>query len=150
MSCSQMARLAAVLLLSGCGTNAATSFERVAVQGKVTLDGQPLSDASIRFLPAANTVGPKVTLPVREGIFQADHEQGPVAGLHRVEIVLTDAQEHAHDDEQAWEKMKSERAIRKQRPGLPAIYNERSTLTATITPRMASDVQSLEYALKSR
>lgn len=149
MSFNQLAGFTAILLLTGCG-GPPSPFERVAIQGTVTIDNLPLCDASIRFVPNAKTVGPKITLPIRDGFFQAGTDQGPVPGLHRVEIVLTDDVAHAHDDEQGWEQMKAERIGRKPHTMLPAIYNESSTLTAMIEPQENSDHQSLKYELKSR
>jgi len=67
-------------------------FDRVAVQGSVTLDGKPLTAGTIRFVPAAGVAGPKVSLAVQEGQFKSDALNGPTLGLHRVEIELVESE----------------------------------------------------------
>lgn len=53
----------------------------------------------------------------------ADASHGPVLGSHRVEIVLTDNPQYAHDDEEKWKELQSKR-VRVARPeALPLIYN---------------------------
>lgn len=150
MTFNRMASTVAVLAICGCGVQSSPSFDRVAIRGTVTLDSQPLADGLIQFIPDARIRGPKVIVPIEGGVFEVDVEHGPVAGSHRVEIVLTPPEEPAHDDEEAWQKMKVERISRKRPAALPAIYNENSMLTAVIEPARTTEIQSLTFELKSR
>jgi hypothetical protein len=142
--------LLALFVSLGCSPEH-LAFQRVAVEGVVTLDGAPLDDATICFVPLENTVGPKTMIPIVSGHFRADQANGPAAGTHRVEIELTASDEFAHDDEQAWAQLVSQkqtsgksRVVPRQ---IPAIYNETSILTASLDP---SETKVLEFVLKSR
>jgi len=122
-------------------------FDRVAVQGSVTLGGKPLTAGTIRFVPAAGVAGPKVSLAVQEGQFKSDALNGPTLGLHRVEIELVESNVYAHDDEQVIDRLKAEQTSRIKNSRLPAIYNESSTLTATIE---SVAKEPLAFVLRSR
>ncbi len=135
-----------IALLAGCSTKQPT-FDRVPIEGAVTLDGQPLTAGVIRFAPLAGALGPKLSLSIDAGRFQADMNNGPGVGLHRVEIELTESEQYAHDDEQALERLKASRVRRIQEPKLPAIYNNSSTLTASIE---SEAMKPLEFALQSK
>lgn len=124
--------LSGFLATLGCGTGGGDSLDRIAVHGTVLLDGQPLPTGTIRFIPAGSTHGPKTAFAITQGRFQASAGSGPCVGSHRVEIELTNDERYAHDDEQALDRLAAQRVRLVERAGLPAIYNERSTLTATI------------------
>jgi hypothetical protein len=150
VSFRRFALMAVLFAFGGCGFQQSPAFDRVAIRGTVTLDSQPLSDAWIQFIPDAQVQGPKVLVPIREGVFEASAEHGPVAGSHRIEVMLTHNEEPAHDDEEAWQKMRGERVSRKRPAQLPAIYNESSLLSAIIEPAHSGNIQSLTFDLKSR
>ena len=57
----------------------ADSVKRVAVQGEVTLDGEPVSWGCITFQPDNENL-PITALRVRNGKFQADANSGPIIG----------------------------------------------------------------------
>jgi hypothetical protein len=137
------------IVVVGCGANEG-SFERYPISGSVSLDGEPLSDAAILLVPMANVKGPKVLLPIVDGQFSADASHGPVLGSHRVEIVLTDNPQYAHDDEEKWKELQTKR-VRVARPeALPLIYNEQSVLKAEIGKPAGESPQRLTFELKSR
>lgn len=110
--------------LAGCGQGDRPQLGTV--QGKVTLDGKPLPNAAIRFLPV---------VPVRASMSMTDAEgryelvyirdiMGAAVGQHRVEITT----EAAGTPEK-----------------LPAQYHAKTTLTATVEP----GANEINFDLKS-
>ncbi|MBI1311549.1 hypothetical protein GC176_09605 [bacterium] len=99
----------------------------------MTLDGTPLSEGTVRFVPAGETPGPKVSVVVTEGKFELEEANGPIVGSHRIEIESTDHGGFALDDETAFERLKvsGQKMIKVVR--VPWIYNQRSILTADVT-----------------
>jgi hypothetical protein len=75
--CSRAGRTTAVLLCllmgvaCGCGTPDTTE-----VFGKVTLNGKPIEDGDISFLPEAPTAGPQSSAPIRNGEYRISGEWG--------------------------------------------------------------------------
>jgi hypothetical protein len=115
-------------LAIGCGAAPSDEPQRVSVKGTVTLDGKPLEQGVIRFVPLPEVKGPKASVDVTDGRFEIPADVGPVAGKHRVEIESTDHGGIEPDDETAL----AELAAGKRKPvkpvKIPAIYNARSTL----------------------
>lgn len=116
--------LAACLpVLAGCSR----SDGRQALEGTVTLDGVPLAEASIAFRPLPGTVSPAAGGSITAGKFSIAREQGPCAGMFRVEITAIrptgekrmDTLTHTMVD--AYEE------------SIPQQYNTQSTLTADVT-----------------
>lgn len=136
------------LTVSGCGGTTET-FTRAAIKGTVTLDDQPLDNATIRFIPTGSTVGPKTEFPISQGEFLADQSIGPPVGDHRVEIDLIDEQ-WQHDDEQAIEKLQQSPQKKISRAVLPDRYHKMSSLTATIESAADDEAQTLTFPLTSR
>jgi hypothetical protein len=126
------AGMALAIAATGCGGGAPDDRPRVAVRGTVTLDGQPLENAVIRFVPLPGVDGPTASNAIVAGTFELPAYAGPVAGPHRVEIESTDHGGIEPDDETAL----AEVAAGKRKPGkpvkIPAIYNSRSTLERII------------------
>jgi hypothetical protein len=63
----------------------APKVERVAVEGKVILDGKPVSWGNVTFRPADPNL-PETTLRIRNGGFKAGAENGPAIGESRLSI----------------------------------------------------------------
>jgi hypothetical protein len=70
-------------LAAGCGGG---GDSRRAVQGTVTLDGRPLSEGTIVFLPASGADGATSGGPIRDGRFALPAARGLVPGDYRVQI----------------------------------------------------------------
>ena len=87
-----MPRLHAVLLLAalatctGCGE---ADANRNAVSGNVTLDGNPVEQGSILFIPTDGTEGAATGGPIENGHYRIDKAQGAATGWNRVEIRAT-------------------------------------------------------------
>src|SRR5262245_39232003 len=88
-----------LLAFAGCSTY--DGFARVPVKGQVKLDGQPLAEGVIRFIPDKALAGQTVQAVVQNGEYQLDRTTGPVAGKHRVEIEATGYLPFALDDDLA-------------------------------------------------
>lgn len=78
--------LGLLLALNGCSGHAGG---RLAVQGEVRLDGQPLGKGSISFRPVAGTTGPTAGAKVVDGRFSIPSGKSLFAGKYRVEITAT-------------------------------------------------------------
>ena len=115
---------------AGCG--AGDSLSRVPVAGLVQVDGAPLQQGLVRFIPIGETKGPAAVASVKDGIFELPKEEGPVPGTHRVEIEALDYLDFALDDEQAYaSRIKNGKAIPKN--PIPARFNRQSELTVQLT-----------------
>jgi len=76
--------LGVVVLVVGCG--AEEGPERAAVSGTVNIDGEPLAEGAISFLPAEGTEGPTAGGTIEGGKFDIPKSNGVVVGKNRVEI----------------------------------------------------------------
>jgi len=129
----------AAIGVSGCsGGNKGPA--RAPVQGTITLDGQPLQNALVRFVPQAPTTGPAAMTSVEEGKFELPLKYGPLVGSHRVEIVRCELEPDPEDVE-AVQKYLAERKKRKRVPGIPARYNEQSSLSAEVSAKGPNEFQ---------
>jgi hypothetical protein len=108
--------LATLALSLGCRE----TTDRVAVEGLVTLDGQPLTGACILFIPCGGNRGPKAGGAVEQGKFNIVASDGPPPGELRVEILPLGAPQTIG-------------VIRQPGPAIPQRYNVRSELMAQAT-----------------
>ncbi len=76
-------------LSAGCSSDS-DEPERFSVEGVVQMDGQMVTQASIRFIPDADAgnAGPAAFGNVKDGLFHLAAEQGLVAGKSDVEITI--------------------------------------------------------------
>lgn len=116
--------------VSGCGGG--DSLPRSAVSGKVTLDGNQLQAGRIRFVPIQDTPGQITSIEIKDGEFSASDAYGPTVGTHRIEIESTDTGGLAMDDEDAFERMRSEGIRRVQVVKVPEWYSRTSRLQETV------------------
>ncbi len=128
--------LSSLLTLQGCG------FDKsgCAPHGAITLDGNPLVDGSILFLPQGNTKSPSSGAAIVDGKYAVAANKGLLAGSFRVEITSirkTGKQIVVHGTEKVDE---FENII-------PARYNTKSELSANI----AADKPAIyDFALSSK
>ena len=81
-------RLLVVLACSGmlgCGALEGGP-QRAAVIGRVTVDGQPVENGSVQFIPTQGTSGPMAGAVITDGEYSLSKAQGPVVGTNRVQI----------------------------------------------------------------
>jgi hypothetical protein len=124
-----------IIVSAGCAARTKGPV-RVAVQGQVTIDGEPLETGLIKFIPSGVTKGPVAVLPIKKGIYKCNPSEGPVQGAHRVEIApgLDEALAGLAANPKAFEKHLRESGNTVHTPPLPQRYNRQSTLAAEITP----------------
>ena len=122
--------ISAVLLLAavvGCGeTNA---LNRQAIQGTVTLDGQPIPIGTIRFSPELQT-GVASGGPIANGSYSIRAVDGLPPGKYLVRIYAT------QPDNSSEEGMPP--GLATEKPGIdliPAQYNSSSELTCDVVDR---------------
>ena len=63
-----------------------TGKERVAVKGRVTIDGKVASTARVTFVPADSDYEPIAGVGADQGAFALDAKDGPVVGRYHVEV----------------------------------------------------------------
>jgi hypothetical protein len=113
----------------GCGGS-----PRAAVQGKVTIDGAPLSEGSINFIPvdphSAQTAGAKIS----RGEYEIAADQGLLPGEYQVQIRAV-----RPTGKKVWDGMGDERApaskknmVDQVESYVPARYHDRTELRAKI------------------
>ena len=116
-----------VFALVGCSSQPA--IPRGAVQGQVTLAGQPLTSGRVLFIPIAPTTGPTVSATVVNGRYELPEQAGPVAGQQRVEVEAELNLGFAIDDEAAFAQLGG----RPLPPNpVPPEFNRQSKLATTI------------------
>jgi hypothetical protein len=123
----------------GCGKPA--GLDKVVVSGQVTLDGQPIPNGEIRFIPTAGTVGPVSGGPIKDGAYTAKGKGGVPLGTHQVEIRAYRANTKSQGQAGAGsgEGGAAEQYLDKR-------YNAQTTLTATI----AADTETQDFQLTSK
>ena len=72
-----------IAMCFGCGKKGP---HRAAVSGRVTLDGQPIAQGVIQFLPVEGTVGPETGGIITNGQYDIPRERGPIVGKSRIEL----------------------------------------------------------------
>lgn len=125
----------------GCGNSG-----RAAVKGQITVDGAPLPDGSIDFIPvekgAAATAGAKIT----QGAYAIPAERGLLPGEYQVQIRALRS-----TGKKVWDGMGEDRAPASQKnmveqleSYLPARYNDQTELRVRIE---SGKVNVCDYAL---
>lgn len=123
--------VATALTLLGCG-KADDQFARADASGIVTLDGEPLTEGVVYFIPTNGTTGPKSFASIADGKFTASGELSPIVGSHRIEIQSTDDGGLTFDDEEAMVEWVAQGRKPLNRIVIPPIYNQNSVLTADV------------------
>jgi hypothetical protein len=127
--CAGLAALGlAVALASGCGQ---TGLPRGAVKGRVTIGDKPLASGRVLFLPQSPSPGPVVSAAVTGGQFELSRSDGPIAGVHRVEVEANLDLGFAIDDELAFARRGG--GPLPSNP-VPPEFNRRSQLTLEVKP----------------
>ncbi len=128
----------ALVLLAGCGMNS----NRESVEGTVTLDGKPLSEGLIQFIPQQGTGGPSAGAGIAEGRFSIARDKSIFPGKFRVEITAARKTGRKIESPIAPGRFADETV-----QYLPARYNLQSELTAEVT---AGGSNQFEFELTSK
>lgn len=75
----------ALIFFAGC-TGGVDGPARGSVEGEVTLDGTPVQNGSIVFIPSSGTSGPSAGGTISQGKFSIAQNKGPVVGKYMVQI----------------------------------------------------------------
>ncbi|WP_417384711.1 hypothetical protein [Gimesia sp.] len=113
---------AAVIGLGGCNNQSA--FERTQVEGIVTLNGTPVEQGVITFIPAGK--GASAGAKIESGKFVIPKETGPSPGEYKVEIdssIPTGKQILDTD---------GETMVTEYANGIPPRFNRQTELTVTL------------------
>jgi len=112
-----------MFVASGCGGGGDPS--RLAINGEVTLDGQPLKTGAITFLPCK--LGPTAAGAINAGSFSVDRGKGLSPGNYTVEIhsIQPTGQQVKSPDEPGMQ-------IEETRNLIPGRYNAQTTLKAEV------------------
>lgn len=129
----------ALVCAVGCGSS--SGLEKVVVSGTVTLDGQPIPNGEIRFIPAPGTTGPVSGGPIKDGAYVAKGKGGVPLGEHVVEIKAYRARAKGPGQSASTdpEGGAAEQYLDKR-------YNEQTTLKATIS----ADTETQDFQLTSK
>ena len=120
--------LGAISVLVGCGSSGPA---RSAVEGAVTVGGQPLPAGRIIFTPVTPSKGPAVSARITAGRYQMDNAVGPVVGKNRVEVEADLNLGFALDDEEAFARRG---AVPIPPSPIPSGYSATAQLSVEIKP----------------
>ncbi len=133
-----------------CGCGGSDEPRGIALSGKVTFKGEPLSDGSIRFIPSDGN-GPTAGATIEGGTFSVPAIGGPRPGKYRVEIAAfkestkatsAGAQMFGKSVQSFPEGAQSKRTVKEN--VIPKKYNDNSGLTYTVPD---SDQTGVDFAL---
>lgn len=127
-----------LLLLAGCGQ----ASQRADLEGTVTLDGKPLAEGRIKFIPQPDTGGPSAGAKIAEGRFSIARAKGIFPGMFRVEITASRKTGRKVENPIAPGNFFAETV-----QYLPSRYNRQSELTAEVT---TEGPNQFEFVLSSQ
>lgn len=119
--------LALLVLAGGC---AESGPPRVAVSGEVLINGSPLENGTITFVPVEETKGPKASAHVENGHYKLARSRGPMVGKLRVEILASQDLGFALDDP---EQFDSKAPLKLPQNPISPKFNVHSKLTCEAT-----------------
>jgi hypothetical protein len=121
----RLAALAALLLAAGCSGGG-----KAEVSGTVLLDGEPVEQGSINFIPVEGTSGPGVGAVIKDGKYHIPKGKGVTVGKNRVEL-----RAFRMSGRKVPDPMGRPGALTDERvPAFPPEYNTRSTLVREVQP----------------
>jgi hypothetical protein len=116
-----------IIMFAGC-RQAPPAVKRAKVEGKVTVNGQPVANGFIRFM-ALDPNGMNSAATIKEGHYSVPVEQGPTKGKYRVEINVPSAQKRRVPNDDAPGQFREEAP-----ETLPAKYNTQSAIMQEVDP----------------
>jgi uncharacterized protein involved in high-affinity Fe2+ transport len=116
-----------IIMFTGCGQGPPAA-KRVKVEGKVTVNGQPVANGFIRFM-ALDPNGMNSSAAIKDGHYSVPAEQGPTKGKYRVEFNVPSAQKKRIPNDDVPGQL-----IEEAPETLPAKYHAKSTMVQEIDP----------------
>lgn len=129
--------LATTLLLAGCSD---PGPERASISGSITLDGKPVEQGSITFVPTEGTSGPTAGDVISGGQYEIPRALGPLVGKNKVEL-----RSWRLTGRQIPNPMSPGSTMEERVEAFPAQFNNETTLVREIT----AGHNSLDFDLKS-
>lgn len=133
----------------GCG-GAPAGPKLYAVKGKVTVEGQPLPNATVTFQPESGPVATGVTNASGEFTLKTGTSEGAVAGTHRVAIVATSGERVMDNPNPTPDDLAALSSSNKPLPEPKSLIPERyskfetSQLTATVSENPSQNEIALD------
>ena len=132
-------------LVSAIGCSKSDGLPRKAISGTVKLDGQPLANGNIQFIPtAADASGMAITASgmIANGSYAIAQEQGPLPGTYKVFITADSGQLADEEaDPGAAPKAQTNKDL------VPAKYNSNTELEIIVT---ADGSTTFDFDLSSK
>ena len=111
-----------LLLLPGC------SGRRADVSGTVQLDGRPVDEGAIQFIPVEGTTGPSAGGVIKDGRYHITRDKGVTVGKNRVELRAFRTTGRKVQDPTGLPGVKTEERVQ----AFPPEYNDRSTVVKEV------------------
>jgi hypothetical protein len=134
--------LPCLALIGGCSDG-----KRGAVSGRVTLDGQPIEEGRITFIPAEGNSGPTAGSVILNGNYRVPASGGAWVGKNRVEIRGVRKSGNQTATASAYPRgTGGTEKVEERAEAVPEIYNTRSQLVEDI--RAGSN--QIDFELRSK
>jgi hypothetical protein len=142
-SCRWALALPLLALAGGWGCGSGDNLDRQPISGTVTLDGQPLPTGTVRLDPASAESGTQVSAQIENGKYSLSKSDGPVPGTYKVQITSIESPKF----EPPAGKTPGEVVMPKTKENVPAKYNLKSVLTATVK---SGQSEPIDFKLTSK
>jgi hypothetical protein len=127
-----------IFCCAGCGSK--SGLQRVVVEGRVTFDGEPVSNGDVMFYPTEISPAPLAGGSIKDGKYVASAHGGVPVGERRVEIRAYRKPKAAAGKSSVGEGPAAEQY-------LPEKFNARSELNAVVKDN--SNPMTLNFELKN-
>ncbi|HBN79060.1 MAG TPA: hypothetical protein DD473_25245 [Planctomycetaceae bacterium] len=131
--------LSSLCWAAGCGGGSSDLPDLGQVNGKVTLDGNPLTDALVTFTPvdteSGNTSSGTTDSTGNYELHYSGENMGAIPGEHTVTIIVGEGATPTFPDGVDPDNLSPQERQKYAAPAvIPAKYNSDSTLTETVAP----------------
>lgn len=127
--------------LAGCGSDSGNGEGRFAISGRVTYDGQPVTDGNIGFVSTKVGTSEPAGTDIVEGRYEIPQHEGPSEGSYKVVIYADRPSGRMVEADEGGTEM-----INRMEQYIPEVYNSHSTLTVEIS----GDRDSLDFDLEKQ
>ena len=114
-----------ITIAAGCGGD----VRRASIHGTVSVNGKPLADGTIAFVPSGDNKGPAAGATIVNGSYKVLQENGPFVGTNQVKIISFKPSGRMIPDI----RNPGGPMIEEVSQFIPARYNDQSTLERNVT-----------------
>ena len=125
-----------LLLLPGC------SGQRADVSGAVQLDGRPVDEGAIQFIPVEGTTGPSAGGIIKDGRYHITGDRGVTVGKNRVELRAFRNTGRKVQDPTGLPGVKTDERVQ----AFPPEYNDRST----VVKEVHTGSNTIDFAVRTK